>query len=40
VLRPIGKTLYLMPPYIINPSECDYLATGALAALLDVLELD
>lgn len=27
LLRPIGKTVYLMPPYIINESEIDWMVT-------------
>ncbi len=33
LLRPIGRTLYLMPPYVIDDSECRHLAEGALATL-------
>lgn len=33
VLRPIGHTLYAMPPYVISESEGATLAQGALAAL-------
>ncbi|MDO9436593.1 adenosylmethionine--8-amino-7-oxononanoate transaminase [Hydrogenophaga sp.] len=33
VLRPIGHTLYAMPPYVINEEESAFLAQGALAAL-------
>jgi adenosylmethionine---8-amino-7-oxononanoate aminotransferase len=33
VLRPIGHTLYAMPPYVMNPAEQAHLAHGALAAL-------
>lgn len=33
LLRPIGKTLYCMPPYILNTDEVQHLATQALAAL-------
>lgn len=33
VLRPIGQTLYAMPPYVIDEAEADLLARGALAAL-------
>ena len=38
LLRPIGNTLYLMPPYVLNPDELQHLADGALGSLLDVLE--
>ncbi|MEK8045073.1 adenosylmethionine--8-amino-7-oxononanoate transaminase [Ideonella margarita] len=37
VLRPIGHTLYAMPPYVMNETEMAHLATGALAALNDTL---
>lgn len=33
LLRPIGHTLYAMPPYVITEEEGDWLAQGALAAL-------
>ncbi len=33
VLRPIGHTLYAMPPYVIDEAEGEWLARGALAAL-------
>ena len=33
VLRPIGPTLYAMPPYVISQDEGAWLARGALAAL-------
>ena len=33
VLRPIGHTLYAMPPYVISDDEGEQLARGALAAL-------
>ncbi|MFZ2990569.1 adenosylmethionine--8-amino-7-oxononanoate transaminase [Ideonella sp.] len=33
VLRPIGHTLYAMPPYVISEAEGEHLARGALAAL-------
>ncbi len=38
LLRPIGHTLYMMPPYILNHSEVTHLAQGALASLNDVLK--
>ena len=37
MLRPIGNTLYFMPPYVINEMESRWLADGALGALDDVL---
>ena len=30
LLRPIGKTIYFMPPYVISESEMDHLVRGAL----------
>ena len=33
LLRPIGHTLYAMPPYVISATEGEILASGALAAL-------
>ena len=33
LLRPIGHTLYAMPPYVISPEEGEFLARGAWAAL-------
>ncbi|QHE86585.1 adenosylmethionine--8-amino-7-oxononanoate transaminase [Hydrogenophaga sp. BPS33] len=33
VLRPIGHTLYAMPPYVIDEEACAFLARGAQAAL-------
>jgi adenosylmethionine-8-amino-7-oxononanoate aminotransferase len=33
LLRPIGHTLYAMPPYVISEAEGEQLASGALAAL-------
>ncbi|HSI58313.1 MAG TPA: adenosylmethionine--8-amino-7-oxononanoate transaminase [Ideonella sp.] len=33
LLRPIGHTLYVMPPYLIDEAEGQHLADGALAAL-------
>ena len=37
LLRPIGHTLYAMPPYVISPEEGEHLARGALAALAATL---
>jgi len=33
VLRPIGRTLYAMPPYALDAQAVQHLAQGALAAL-------
>jgi adenosylmethionine-8-amino-7-oxononanoate aminotransferase len=33
VLRPIGRTLYAMPPYVLDAQAVQHLAQGALAAL-------
>ncbi|WP_310566468.1 adenosylmethionine--8-amino-7-oxononanoate transaminase [Hydrogenophaga sp.] len=33
VLRPIGQTLYFMPPYVLGEEAMQHLAHGALAAL-------
>lgn len=33
VLRPIGQTLYFMPPYVLDEDAMQHLAHGALAAL-------
>ena len=33
VLRPIGTTIYAMPPYVLDESTAGHLARGALAAL-------
>lgn len=33
LLRPIGSTVYAMPPYVIDEAEGGHLAAGALAAL-------
>jgi len=37
LLRPIGHTLYCMPPYVLDADEVQHLATQALAALEDCL---
>jgi adenosylmethionine-8-amino-7-oxononanoate aminotransferase len=37
MLRPIGQTVYLMPPYILNDSEQDHLADGVQSALAAAL---
>ncbi len=33
LLRPIGNTIYAMPPYVMNEDTAEHLARGALAAL-------
>jgi adenosylmethionine---8-amino-7-oxononanoate aminotransferase len=38
LLRPLGNTLYFMPPYVMDEEACQWLAHGALAALNEVLE--
>lgn len=37
LLRPIGSTVYFMPPYVIDDDACRLLAEGALAALQESL---
>lgn len=37
LMRPIGATVYLMPPYVIGDGEIDRLVDGTLATLADVL---
>jgi adenosylmethionine---8-amino-7-oxononanoate aminotransferase len=37
LLRPIGSTLYFMPPYVLNEAESQWLAEGALASLNEAL---
>ena len=32
-LRPLGNTVYFMPPYIIDQQESDFLVKGTLRAL-------
>ena len=36
LLRPIGNTVYFMPPYVISEAEIDQLVRGSLAALVQV----
>lgn len=33
LLRPIGNTVYFMPPYVIGREECEFLVARATAAL-------
>jgi adenosylmethionine-8-amino-7-oxononanoate aminotransferase len=37
LLRPLGRTVYFMPPYVIAPEEIELLVDRT-AALLDELE--
>ena len=37
LLRPIGHTLYVMPPYVLNDAEQQHLADGLLHVLNEVL---
>lgn len=37
LIRPIGNTLYLMPPYILDEEETAFLASRTLATLEKVL---
>jgi len=37
LIRPIGRTVYLMPPYVLDASHVAYLAERTLATLADVL---
>ena len=36
LLRPIGNTVYFMPPYVISEAEIDYLLAATLVALVQV----
>ena len=38
LLRPIGQTLYCMPPYVLTSGDVQHLATQMLAALEDCLQ--
>jgi adenosylmethionine-8-amino-7-oxononanoate aminotransferase len=38
LLRPIGHTLYAMPPYVLQPDEVRHLGEGAFAALQATLD--
>ncbi len=37
LLRPIGRTVYLMPPYILDEAECDLLAARTTAVFESVM---
>lgn len=39
LMRPLGNTLYLMPPYVISHEEADWMAEQALGALNDTLAM-
>jgi len=36
LLRPLGHTVYFMPPYVIEPEQMDHLVQGTLAVLDDM----
>lgn len=36
VLRPIGNSVYFMPPYVVSESDIDFLVDATIAALLEV----
>jgi adenosylmethionine-8-amino-7-oxononanoate aminotransferase len=38
LLRPIGRTVYLMPPYVLGAAEQEHLAHAVMASLDDCLE--
>ena len=38
LLRPMGNTVYFMPPYILGDNDADFLAAGASAALEAALQ--
>lgn len=37
LLRPIGNTVYLMPPYILDEEECDLLAARTASVFNSVI---
>ena len=37
LMRPIGKTVYLMPPYLLDPGTVDFLARAVTRTLDEVL---
>jgi adenosylmethionine-8-amino-7-oxononanoate aminotransferase len=37
LLRPIGNTIYFMPPYVVAETEMDFLVARTLAALEECL---
>ncbi|MBS1198810.1 MAG: adenosylmethionine--8-amino-7-oxononanoate transaminase, partial [Proteobacteria bacterium] len=38
LIRPLGNTIYLMPPYILDDAEIAHLAKTAISALEDALK--
>ncbi|MGB8599414.1 MAG: aminotransferase class III-fold pyridoxal phosphate-dependent enzyme, partial [Burkholderiales bacterium] len=38
LLRPIGNTVYFMPPYVIDEQEAEFLVNGAIKTLTTVME--
>jgi len=38
LLRPIGNTLYLMPPYVLNDDEADFLAARTISVFDEVMK--
>ena len=40
LIRPIGQTVYLMPPYLLKPDDYAWAAEQTLATLQDVLNLE
>lgn len=38
LIRPIGRTVYLMPPYVLDETLSPWLARQVLATLRDVLD--
>ena len=38
LLRPIGNTVYFMPPYIIDDSEAEFLVSGTIKTLHAVMK--
>ena len=37
LIRPIGNTVYWMPPYVISEAEIDQLASGTQQAIIESL---
>lgn len=37
LLRPIGNTVYVMPPYVVSDADIDFLAAGIASALQETL---